>query len=172
MSISTYPWAKNKQKRPCRDGTPICDTYAYKAFSHGPTIVALTDGCNWGERAMTASKIANTAFVDYVCEHVKDIHSTRTAGKVLLKGVESSQKAIMSTHHTFRSPAGTTTLLGGILLRKEKRSLGAAGDEVLRFLRRNKNGCTRFESQMENLFDTGDHLQKKKINRKDCGSFN
>ena len=50
------------------------------------------------------------------------ISSTFDAAKFLLEAVEKAHNAIMETHDAASDPAGTTTLLGGVLL--ERRNSG------------------------------------------------
>jgi len=144
MSISTYPWLRSKRSH--RDGDPICDVFSFRCNSKGAIVAAVTDGCNWGDRPMMASRIANGAFVDYVFQSLGCLNSSRDVGRMLLSAVEHAHDSIMDAHDQAENPAGTTTLLGGLLLPKEYRSFNGLTNEVSRFLKRDTNGVSVLES--------------------------
>jgi hypothetical protein len=53
QSISTYP-LKIGSNPPVREGDPICDQFRLTHFE-SRTLLALADGCNWGEEPKEAA---------------------------------------------------------------------------------------------------------------------
>jgi len=114
-SISTYPFIPGN---PTRDGDPICDRFSVQIFENR-LIACVADGCNWGEKPRAAAHKANAAFVDYVNANHDAIVDVKKAGVVLLSAFESAHNSIMEGKEAFWE-AGTTTLLGGVLLEINK----------------------------------------------------
>lgn len=115
-SISTYPHVPGKPKR---DGDPVCDSYRVQLLEESTLIAVVTDGCNWGTRPMKASNIAKDAFIDYMRTHQHEINELRDAGHYLLRALSYCHFKIIEGKEDIWE-AGTTTLLGGILLRIKK----------------------------------------------------
>jgi serine/threonine protein phosphatase PrpC len=112
-SLSTYPLLPTGQ----RDGDPNADCawvrlYANRAF------VALADGCNWGHRPRDAARSAVAALRDYLTRRcgrdavVPDLHE---AAHYLLRAFAEADRRIMQGKGDTWE-AGTTTLIGGLLL--------------------------------------------------------
>lgn len=57
-SISTYPFIQGLG----RAGDPICDFYYIRLFEHA-TVVAVSDGCNWGEAPKQVSILFLSLFL-------------------------------------------------------------------------------------------------------------
>ena len=110
-AISTYPYKSGFK----RDGDPICDAFQYKLYSQR-AILAVTDGCNWGDRSRNASRTANRVFVEHMEAHQASIHTVREAGHHLLRAASHAHTAIKEEAKQRREESGTTTLFGGILL--------------------------------------------------------
>lgn len=110
-SISTYPHIPGN---PGRDGDPIADRFATHVFENR-VIAAVADGCNWGAKPREAAQKANAAFIEYVNASHDAITDVKKAGAVLLNAFEHAHNSIMEGKNAFWD-AGTTTLLGGVLL--------------------------------------------------------
>eukprot|EP01101_Sappina_pedata_P006045 TRINITY_DN290_c2_g1_i1.p1 TRINITY_DN290_c2_g1~~TRINITY_DN290_c2_g1_i1.p1 ORF type:complete len:824 (-),score=203.32 TRINITY_DN290_c2_g1_i1:579-3050(-) len=119
QTVSTYPnRVINGEKR--REGDPICDRFGISLHSNR-CIFAIADGCNWGKRPANAALAANSAFMKYISKKQHKIDDTQKAGKYLIRAFAESHQAVI---HGFANPfdAGTTTLLGGIVLQNESES--------------------------------------------------
>ena len=110
QTISTYPYLPGIG----RAGDPICDYYYIRLFKDA-TIISLADGCNWGEPPKQAAKRASTCFVRYVQDHLHLFKSTRKVAHFLLNAISAAHSSIIEGYPDIWS-AGTTTLVGGILL--------------------------------------------------------
>jgi len=110
-AISTYPHLPTKT---VRDGDPICDSYCIQLLEDNVIITVVADGCNWGERPMAASNTAKKTFVDYLRSHLHEMADLRDVGHYLLQALSACQQKI--TEGKDQWEAGTTTLLGGILI--------------------------------------------------------
>ena len=111
-SSSTYPILQNG-----RAGDPICDFYYVRLFEQGTMIVALADGCSWGEASKQAARRAATCFVRYLQDRLYLLSDTRKLSRVILKAFAACHSAIIegySGRDIFK--AGTATLIGGALL--------------------------------------------------------
>lgn len=115
-SVSTYPYMESKGKR---DGSPICDYFSVRATSNR-TIMVVTDGCNWGEKSQLASISANEAFRDYLSQHQSIPANLHQYVLLLLTALQKAHDAVISSSIAAgkKDPydAGTTTLLGGVLV--------------------------------------------------------
>eukprot|EP00010_Vexillifera_abyssalis_P008882 CAMPEP_0201544274 /NCGR_PEP_ID=MMETSP0173_2-20130828/874_1 /ASSEMBLY_ACC=CAM_ASM_000268 /TAXON_ID=218659 /ORGANISM="Vexillifera sp., Strain DIVA3 564/2" /LENGTH=520 /DNA_ID=CAMNT_0047952335 /DNA_START=33 /DNA_END=1595 /DNA_ORIENTATION=- len=107
---STYPHLPGKAKR---EGEPIADAFSIIRQRGGGVIVSLADGCNWGAKSRNAAVKACDSFARYVAESMQRISNTLQAGHFLLRGFAEAHSSIMEDG----DDAGTTTLLGGILVR-------------------------------------------------------
>jgi len=99
-----------------REGEPICDRF-WLSYFENCTIVSLADGCGWGVPAKEAAVKASTVFVDYLKKFKQDILDSKLAARVMLRGLLAAHDSIVegySTENLFT--AGTTTLIGGIVL--------------------------------------------------------
>ena len=95
-------------------------------------ILALADGCNWGHRPQQAAQSATAALKSYLTPRYKEqmnykmftnhnyrfnaVADLQEAAHLLLRAFAEADKKIMEGKE-FHWEAGTTTLLGGILLR-------------------------------------------------------
>eukprot|EP01118_Nematostelium_gracile_P017645 TRINITY_DN7609_c0_g1_i2.p1 TRINITY_DN7609_c0_g1~~TRINITY_DN7609_c0_g1_i2.p1 ORF type:complete len:438 (-),score=113.86 TRINITY_DN7609_c0_g1_i2:4-1317(-) len=112
-SISTYPFLPGK---PQRDGDPICDSFKIELLEENCIVAVVCDGCNWGRRPMEASNRAKDAFTEYMKSHVSEISDIRDGGHYLLQALSYCQFKITENKEDVWE-AGTTTLMGGVLLR-------------------------------------------------------
>ena len=126
-SISTYPIKQNAEfllngseedVEQIREGSPICDQYRAEFF-HTRAIIALADGCNWGDPPREAARAARDAFVHYLRNHHCEIMDVQNAGSLVLRAFSIANAAIMKEKIASIQKIGTTTLLGGILLQLE-----------------------------------------------------
>lgn len=109
-SISTYPYST---QRGMRLGDPICDSFCISLHT-ARCIIAVADGCNWGERPRRAAQRAAQAFATFV-EKSMDVSTIQDIGHILLEGVAAAQEAI-TADYADAWEAGNATLLGGIAL--------------------------------------------------------
>ena len=110
-SISTYPNLQDIG----RAGEPICDFYYTRVFGSS-TVLALADGCNWGEAPKLAATIAATSFVRYIQDRLHLVNHSKKAAEVIVKGFSVAHDSILRGHKKNIWDAGTATLLGGVLL--------------------------------------------------------
>ncbi|PRP80887.1 protein phosphatase 2C-related protein [Planoprotostelium fungivorum] len=117
-AISTYP---HLPTRTIREGDPICDSYCIQLLEDNMVITVVADGCSWGKGPMEASNTAKSAFVDYLRSHLHEMNDLRDVGHYLLQALSACQFKI--TEGKDQWEAGTTTLLGGVLIpvKKEKK---------------------------------------------------
>jgi hypothetical protein len=111
-SLSTYPYNRDKFHR---DGEPICDQY-HLILSKYRTIISMGDGCNWGNAPKEAAARSAAAFVNYVNDHYSEVTNLYELAKLCLFSIENAHNSIIQ-HKTFDYSVGTTTLLGGLLVR-------------------------------------------------------
>jgi serine/threonine protein phosphatase PrpC len=109
-TISTYPPAAIGTTR---EGDPICDRF-YVEFYPERTIFAIADGCNWGIRPREAAIKATKAFANHLATN-QDFVDLKECGHILLHGITASHNAIIQGKEDVWD-AGTTTLLGGIIV--------------------------------------------------------
>ena len=112
ISSSTYPYNKQKEKR---DGEPICDKYRV-LVSPNCIITALADGCNWGKQPCEAASRATKSFIDFISKNRFKAKTTNDLAKFCLQGIQMAHNAIIYKKFNEKQ-VGTTTLLGGILIR-------------------------------------------------------
>jgi len=117
-SISTYPHLPGK---PQRDGDPICDSFRIELLEDNVVIAVVCDGCNWGRRPMEASNKAKDALCEYLRQHLNEISDIRDGGHFLLNALSFCHYKICEEKEDVWE-AGTTTLLGGMLLRLKEES--------------------------------------------------
>jgi hypothetical protein len=113
-STSTYPVLDQQRGRA---GDPICDYYYARAFGSA-TIVALADGCNWGERPQAAAIAGATSFVRYLQDRLHLLSDTHQTAKAIVNGFAVAHQAICKSGPPRGNSweLGTSTLLGGILI--------------------------------------------------------
>jgi len=116
-SVSSYPHIPGK---PNRDGDPICDSYHISLQENNTVIAVITDGCNWGRRPLEASHAARDSFIDYLRIHQSEIQVLRDAGHHLLKALSFCHHKICLDKEDIWE-AGTTTLLGGLIIKLKKK---------------------------------------------------
>eukprot|EP01104_Vermistella_antarctica_P006551 TRINITY_DN1725_c0_g1_i1.p1 TRINITY_DN1725_c0_g1~~TRINITY_DN1725_c0_g1_i1.p1 ORF type:complete len:893 (-),score=194.36 TRINITY_DN1725_c0_g1_i1:65-2743(-) len=118
-TISTYP---NLIGTDSRMGDPICDRFCVQLLDD-ISIVAVADGCNWGEKPATAAEIAATTLVKYVGARQHRIGSDmRKAAIQILRGFSDAQDCIKAgKKDVFDS--GSTTLIGAALMEMDPDTL-------------------------------------------------
>ncbi|PRP82669.1 protein phosphatase 2C-related protein [Planoprotostelium fungivorum] len=124
-TISTYP--KKLGLPPMRNGDPICDRFCVQIFPQSMAI-CIADGCNWGHKSRSAATLASNCFVDFIAHNQSN--NLKGSIKVLLQAVAAAHNAVIegSAEH------GTTTLLGGSLLRLERKRKKGRRDSDLKEL--------------------------------------
>ncbi|GAM17930.1 hypothetical protein SAMD00019534_011050 [Acytostelium subglobosum LB1] len=115
LSTSTYPSPIGSKGR---DGDPIADRYNVVIYENR-LIACLADGCNWGLRPQEAAKKASEAFIEYCISKSESIQDVKQVGKILFDAFESAHHSILKGKDDLWE-AGTTTLLGGLLLEINK----------------------------------------------------
>jgi len=108
-SIATYP-------KGSLGAQIMCDAVEVQRVGNRLT-VALCDGCAWGTKSRDAAQHGSKTFCNYMSSGVVNQNCTDT---LALKGqlrnaLEAAHKAILNAGQ--KKPIGTTTLLGGILLK-------------------------------------------------------
>ncbi|KAN0039978.1 hypothetical protein ACTA71_011860 [Dictyostelium dimigraforme] len=113
-SISTYPTLPGGEK----DGDPIADKLFVQVHKNR-AVLAIADGCNWGKRPAMAARDAIAAFAEYFNERQNEINTLQDAGHFLLRAFcEAHNKIVEGKPDIWE--AGTTTLLGGLVLEFEQ----------------------------------------------------
>jgi hypothetical protein len=108
-TVSTYPHVGAE-----RYGDPIADFFSAHLFKRA-AVLALADGCNWGEGPRRAAARAAEGFSSYVYERLDEIEKVSDLGLVLLRALAvAHQNVSVDSTDTFQ--VGTTTLLGAVLL--------------------------------------------------------
>jgi len=110
-TISTYPHYPSHSSR---EGDPICDSYRIHTFENG-LICCLADGCNWGERPKEASNRAKDAFVYYVQDNIGECKTLKDVSFLMVEALAVCHHIIVYDKNDIWM-AGTTTLLGGLIL--------------------------------------------------------
>eukprot|EP01103_Thecamoeba_quadrilineata_P002855 TRINITY_DN12714_c0_g1_i1.p1 TRINITY_DN12714_c0_g1~~TRINITY_DN12714_c0_g1_i1.p1 ORF type:complete len:729 (-),score=133.49 TRINITY_DN12714_c0_g1_i1:24-2210(-) len=118
-SVSTYP--------PSPSTDLICDSYFAVAYKNLYQLV-IADGCNWGLYPALAASNAVKGFIEHCREHFalcNETETTHALASLLLRAVHSAHQQILMGHQQYldqnpsvepETPAGTTTLLGGVVI--------------------------------------------------------
>ncbi|MDP2437791.1 MAG: hypothetical protein Q8P67_18780 [archaeon] len=115
LTGTTYPFDPISRTRL---GDPVCDSYAFACYPDR-MVVCMTDGCNWGNRPREAAALSCKAFVDSLTLELPQLADAAQASFSLLKACTNANEAIVqgkSVEGNMWYEAGTTTLLGGVLL--------------------------------------------------------
>ncbi|KAF2077306.1 hypothetical protein CYY_001372 [Polysphondylium violaceum] len=112
-SVSTYPILPGGEK----DGDPIADKL-FVQVHRNRAVLAIADGCNWGKRPAMAARDAIAAFASYFNQVQDQISTLQDAGHYLLRAFCQAHNKICEGKNDIWE-AGTTTLLGGIVLELE-----------------------------------------------------
>jgi len=110
-ATSTYPFMEYKNSR---DGDPICDQFRAMLAPRN-TIVAMADGCNWGNAPAEAARRATKGFIDLIHRERERITDTNRLCNLFLSGLCAAHNAIIKGDDPDRL-IGTTTLMGGMVL--------------------------------------------------------
>lgn len=133
----TKAGARPKVNKVKRVGDPICDVFGVQVFANR-TLVALADGCNWGEKPKKAAQTACQAFLEHMKNKFGQVNDIKTAGHYMLRALAHAHTQIMNTcardaqasGKTMKvTDGGTTTLLGGILLELEESEAEQLGSQ-------------------------------------------
>jgi len=124
-AVSCYPTAPKNLRgdgdENTKLGDPICDYFGYEVFESKIVVLGLADGCNWGPKPYEAAHIAVDVFHAEVTKRLADITTIRKASKILVKAFMEAHTRILqgpiSRGIQDIWEAGTTTLLGGVVLR-------------------------------------------------------
>jgi len=118
-TVSTYPKMPQDLKKL---GDPICDCFCAKLYENR-VISVVADGCNWGNRPRTAALKARTAFVNQMKQHQHEIMNTHDAAFLMLRAIAAAHDSIIEgLQGDDVYTAGTTTLLGSIVLQLQHES--------------------------------------------------
>lgn len=114
LSISTYPFLVEDPSGPrVQAGSPNCDHFTCSMFAGG-IVACVTDGCGWGSRSQSASRMANQHFVDFVVAHLPVVTDFQQAALLLMRAIQvAHEKIVEGARRAWE--VGTTTLCGGIL---------------------------------------------------------
>ena len=105
----------NKQQ-----GSPICDQY-FVQVQPERVLMCVADGCNWGERPREAARIAAQCFVRHAQQAADGARTARDCGRMLLGAMRAAHNSIIAGKSDIWD-AGTTTLIGGMLVALEDSS--------------------------------------------------
>jgi len=119
-TVSSYPLFPGGTKR---QGSPICDQY-YIQTQPDRMFICVADGCNWGERPREAARVAARGFVTYEQDHFGSTCDIRECGKILLSAMKAAHNGIIA-NKTDLWEAGTTTLVGGVIVPMDLSAEGA-----------------------------------------------
>ena len=103
-----------------QQGSPICDQY-YVQVQPERVFLCVADGCNWGERPREAARVAAQCFVRFEQQAAGDVRTARDCGRVLLGAMRAAHNSIIAGKSDIWD-AGTTTLIGGMLVALEDSS--------------------------------------------------
>jgi hypothetical protein len=170
-SISTYPHIPG---RPKRDGDPVCDSYCIQILEDNVILGVVADGCNWGKRPMEASNRAKSAFVEYMKLHLGDMTCIREIGYYLLSALSWCHYKIIEGKEDIWE-AGTTTLLGGIMvpIKLSKEDIKNEGKEIFKaaFVFVSVGDCKAFHysKKTKNILDLTKGNRKNVYDARDSG---
>mmetsp|Transcript_7514 Transcript_7514/g.10389 ORF Transcript_7514/g.10389 Transcript_7514/m.10389 type:complete len:377 (+) Transcript_7514:1049-2179(+) len=100
----------------------MCDQYCLQVFENR-VIMAIGDGCNWGDEVRMAAYKASSAFVTYMSKLQKEITNTRDAALLMLRAFNFCHNSIVEgANDEIIYSIGTTTLLGGMVFELEEPS--------------------------------------------------
>ena len=136
---STYPWLKSNDER---EGDPICDHLAARIFENR-FFLAIADGCNWGPAPAEAAKRATQTFLNTMISHHEAFGNTQQIGQCILDAISAAHDCIMIDHSDIFA-AGTTTLLGGVLIQLNK--LDEKGQPTWAFVYGSVGDCVAADS--------------------------
>eukprot|EP01119_Soliformovum_irregulare_P008104 TRINITY_DN2098_c0_g1_i1.p1 TRINITY_DN2098_c0_g1~~TRINITY_DN2098_c0_g1_i1.p1 ORF type:complete len:425 (-),score=101.72 TRINITY_DN2098_c0_g1_i1:64-1338(-) len=119
-TISLYPHLRGSSSR---EGGPIRDSYKAMMVGEDCMIAVICDGCEWGTQYVEASRQAAQDFSDFVVSHLHEASTTRDVVHVLLRGLSHAHWRL-SEGKAELTDAGTTALLGGVLIKTADSSLG------------------------------------------------
>jgi len=169
-SVSTYPTIGGK-----RAGDPICDYFCAWLLDNA-TLVALSDGCNWGIAPKEAAQRAANAFADYMKEWLPVFVKTNTVAYFILRAFAAAQHAIlegMEIENMWKT--GTATLLGGVLLPLDT-TISSNGHEnsvvpKWTFIFGSVGDCKAFlwSHNTQNIIDLTESNRAEVIDARDCG---
>ena len=97
-----------------RDGEPNADC-VYASVYHNRALLAIADGCNWGQRSARASHDALEGVSSYLQSHEADMTTLQDTGHLLLRAVCEANKKVYAAG-TELWEIGTTTLLCGAVV--------------------------------------------------------
>lgn len=112
--VSLYPWLPGRNQR---EGGPITDCFGISYYPN-LAVAALADGSSWGHTASKAASQAVAGFLHQVISVKDNLSNTNTIPQALLQGIATAHNTIISSElPTSSHQIGTSTLLGGVLIR-------------------------------------------------------
>jgi serine/threonine protein phosphatase PrpC len=118
-TVSTYPV---NSETGLREGDPICDQFGATLFNDGSAVLVVADGCNWGEKPREAAVRARDTFVGYMERKMKKCEQSDEVSHYLLRAMCKAHESILEGK-SHPSEAGSTTLLGGVVMRVSEGSI-------------------------------------------------
>ncbi|KAH3759086.1 cyclophilin B [Pelomyxa schiedti] len=108
-SVSTYPLVTTRPGVQIRDGEPNADSFCAILYENR-ALIAIADGCNWGERAFKAARNAIDGVMQYIPDRTERVNDLQEIGRKLLRATcEANEKISEQSQNIW--DAGTTTLL-------------------------------------------------------------
>ncbi|PRP83135.1 cyclophilin B [Planoprotostelium fungivorum] len=102
-------------------GHPIADKYCV-CYSKNRIIPVVADGCGWGNGPARAAKRASRMFCEFISRHQDQIETVGDAAEFILQAFKVCHRAILHGITPEMGTAGTTTILGGVLLQVDQTS--------------------------------------------------
>jgi len=126
-TVSTYPMLPGLPgMAPIREGDPICDRFNVHLLQNR-VVVSVADGCNWGKRPAEAAGNASSSFMRYIRSVQSKLVTTRKAARYLIRAFAQAHDDILFGKKDFYE-AGTTTMVGGLLLELDKENFSSDED--------------------------------------------
>eukprot|EP01113_Clastostelium_recurvatum_P046662 TRINITY_DN820_c0_g1_i2.p1 TRINITY_DN820_c0_g1~~TRINITY_DN820_c0_g1_i2.p1 ORF type:complete len:956 (+),score=243.32 TRINITY_DN820_c0_g1_i2:188-3055(+) len=132
--VSTYPMSREVPGRP--EGSPICDRFSVAVYPD-KLIVAIADGCSWGPKPRDAALKASDGFMKTIINHHMSCKTVADISDMLIRGFSNAQDAITASSDSESTlnywEVGTTTLLGGMLMKLDVKEKDSAPDHATRW---------------------------------------
>ena len=112
-----------------RDGDPICDRFLVQLLPKR-SIALVADGCNWGEKPRKAAEKASNSFADYLLEHQAEATTTHYVARLITRAFSVAHHSILEGSRDSWD-VGTTTLLGGLLVKLQEPLLEDRDGEII-----------------------------------------
>eukprot|EP00007_Cunea_sp_BSH-02190019_P007530 CAMPEP_0174232938 /NCGR_PEP_ID=MMETSP0417-20130205/3100_1 /TAXON_ID=242541 /ORGANISM="Mayorella sp, Strain BSH-02190019" /LENGTH=660 /DNA_ID=CAMNT_0015311073 /DNA_START=37 /DNA_END=2019 /DNA_ORIENTATION=- len=163
QTVSTYPYRIKESKR---EGDPICDHFNMKVYENR-LLVAVADGCSWGEEPRQAARRCTNAFLKYMASTHEHLTDTHEVGYELLEAFAEAHNATFEGYDdVFR--AGTSTLVGGILFQLDSPNPDTGHEWAFVFASVGDCMCFRWDALTATVYNVTPG-QRANLDARDCG---